>query len=97
MNRNDRIVCSGGSRISRRGRGPRGGGGMDSRGSYILKILYIEMKESGPLLRGGGVRWTRPLDPPMVWLVFLFKFKKSNNSYIHSRSNFLDFGRFSSL
>ena len=36
-------------------------GGVDSRGSYVLKILYVEKKESG----------TRPLDPPMhcvmVW------------------------------
>ena len=29
------------------------GGGVDSRGSYVLKILYVEMKESGPL--GWGV------------------------------------------
>ena len=28
------------------------GGGADSQGGYILKILYVEMKESGPL---GGV------------------------------------------
>ena len=35
---------------------------MDSRGGYILKILYVETKESGPL---GGVRWARPLDLPM--------------------------------
>ena len=25
------------------------GGGMDSRGGYISKILYVAMKESGPL------------------------------------------------
>ena len=24
-------------------------GGVDSRGSYVLKILYVETKESGPL------------------------------------------------
>ena len=29
-------------------RGPRRGG-MDSRGGYILKILYVKTKESGPL------------------------------------------------
>ena len=33
---------SGGSMISRRG-------GVDSRGSYVSKILYVETKESGPL------------------------------------------------
>ena len=37
-------------------------GGADSRGSYVLKILYDKMKESGPL---GGVRQAHPLDPPM--------------------------------
>ena len=26
-------------------------GGMDSQGGYVLKILYVEMKESGPLGR----------------------------------------------
>ena len=47
-------VCSGGSRISRRGgRGPRRGG-MDSQGGYDSKILYVKTKESGPL--GGGGR-----------------------------------------
>ena len=25
------------------------GGGVDSRGGYFLKILYVKMKESGPL------------------------------------------------
>ena len=30
---------------------------------YILKILYVKTKETGPL--GGGVRRARPLDPPM--------------------------------
>ena len=33
------------------GRGPRRGG-IDSRGSYVSKILNVEMKESRPL--GGG-------------------------------------------
>ena len=50
-------LCSAGSRISRRG-------GVDSRGGYLSKILYVKMKESGPL---GGVHWARPLDPPMLW------------------------------
>ena len=47
------------------GRGPRsGGGGVDSQGDYVLKILHVKMKESGPL---GGARTpdTSPLDPPM--------------------------------
>ena len=34
------------------GHGPRRDGGVDSRGGYVSKILYVEMKESGPL--GGG-------------------------------------------
>ena len=37
-------------------------GAMDSRGSYISKILYVKMKESGPV---GGVHWACPLDLPM--------------------------------
>ena len=41
----------------REGRGPRRGS-MDSRGGYVLKFLYVKMKESGPL---GGVRQARPL------------------------------------
>ena len=45
------LNCSGGSRISRRG-------SADSRGSYVSKILYIEMKESGPL--GGRAPGTPP-------------------------------------
>ena len=28
---------------------PVGGGGVDSRGGYVSKILYVKMKESGPL------------------------------------------------
>ena len=44
-----RQVCSGGSRISRRGGLDLVGGGVDSRGGYVLKILYVETKESGPL------------------------------------------------
>ena len=38
------------------------GGGVNSRGGYTSKMLYVKTKESGPL---GGVRWVRPLDPPM--------------------------------
>ena len=51
------VRFSGGSRISRRG------GGVDSRGGYFLKILYVKTKDSGPLV--GGVRRACPLDPPM--------------------------------
>ena len=39
---------------------------MDSRGGYILKILYVETKESGPL---GGRAPARP--PPQIrqWIL----------------------------
>ena len=41
---------SGGSRISHRGSVDLvGGGGMESRGGYVSKILYVKTKESGPL------------------------------------------------
>ena len=57
--------CSGGSRISRRGGVWTSQGGVDSRGGYISKILYVKTKEFEPL---GGVRRARhPLDPPMKW------------------------------
>ena len=40
------------------------GGAVDPRGGYVLKILHVKMKESGPV--GGGARRARPpLDPPM--------------------------------
>ena len=45
------------------GRRPRTGGDMDSLGGYVLKMLYVKRKESGPL---GGVHQARPLDPPMI-------------------------------
>ena len=51
-------------------RGPRRGG-VDSRGGYILKILYDKTKEFGAL---GGVRPACPLDPPMVTEEFSFLF-----------------------
>ena len=58
------IVYSGGSRISHRGGVDLVGGGVDSQGGYVSKILYVKMKELGPL---GGARAGRvPLDPPMV-------------------------------
>ena len=42
-------------------------GVIDSRGSYVSKILYVEMNEMKRIwiLRGGGVRRVHPLDPPM--------------------------------
>ena len=49
---------SGGSRISRRGGADLVGGGTNSRGSYVLKNLYVKTKESGPL--GGHA----PAAPP---------------------------------
>ena len=47
------LLClsSGGSRISRREGVDLVGGGVDSRGGYLSKILYVETKESG-LLEG---------------------------------------------
>ena len=38
------------------------GGSRISRGGDMSKILYVGMKELGPL---GGVTGARPLDPPM--------------------------------
>ena len=47
------------------GREPHTGGGVDSRGGYVSKILYVKMKESGPL---GGMCRPHPLDstPPTL-------------------------------
>ena len=42
-----------------------GGGGVDFREGYVSKILYVKMKESGPL-GGGGHVLDAPLDPPMT-------------------------------
>ena len=39
-------------------------GGVDSRGGYVLKILYVKTKETRPL-EGVCVPGT-PLDPPMM-------------------------------
>ena len=64
------MEISGGSRISRRGK-VNLLGGVDSRGGYVSKILYVETKESEPL---GGVRRARPLDPSMLGFVGLFYF-----------------------
>ena len=40
------------------GRGPRRGGGVDSRGGYVSENLYVKMKELGPL--GGRVPGAPP-------------------------------------
>ena len=50
------------------GHGPRMGG-VDFRGGYILKILYVKTKESRPL--GGRAPGTPPLDPPMLLKIIL--------------------------
>ena len=55
------IFNSGGSRISRRGRGPVGGGENLRCRQFSMK-MYAKMKELGPV---GGVCWPCPLDPPM--------------------------------
>ena len=64
------MLNSGGSRISRRGRRPRRGG-VDSRGGYVSKILYVKTKESGPLV--GGLRRPRPSRSANVkWLEIMY-------------------------
>ena len=40
------------------------GGGVDSRGGYVSKILYVKMKELGPL--GGAHAGCIPLDLPVL-------------------------------
>ena len=58
----------GGSRISCRGAVDLVGGGVDFRGGYVSKILYVKTKQSGPL--GGGVHCAPgmpALDPLMRW------------------------------
>ena len=50
---------------------PIGGrGGMNSRGSYISKILYVKTKESGPL--GGRVPGTTPSRSTNAWALLFF-------------------------
>ena len=54
-------TCSGGSRISRRGGVDlMGGGAVDPRGGYILKILHVKTKESGHVWGGGGTLGAPP-------------------------------------
>ena len=45
-------------------------GGVNSQGDYVLKILYVNMKESGPL--GRGVSWACPLDLPMCFITNVY-------------------------
>ena len=59
-----------------------GAGGFDSWSSYISKILYVEMKESGPLV--GGVRWARPLDLPLRFNINVFLLLNTMSMYRHS-------------
>ena len=80
------ILCSGGSRISRRGGVDLVRGAVDPRGGYVSKILHVKTKESGPV--GGGARRARPpLDPPMLWAIcwirctVYIKSEGSNSAY----------------
>ena len=50
------------------------GGGVDSRGGYVLKILYVKMKELGPL--GGHALGAPPLDLPMIMKMKESKWKQ---------------------
>ena len=60
-------LSSGRSRISRRWGVDLVGGGVDSRGSYVSKILYVKTKELGPL---GGARAPRSANAQRVcWLL----------------------------
>ena len=42
-------------------------GDVDFQDGYVSKILYVKMKESGPLGGGGRAPGTPPLDPPMMY------------------------------
>ena len=44
-------------------------GGVDSRGGYVSKNLYVKTKESGPL--GGRAPGTPPQDPPMISVILI--------------------------
>ena len=49
------------------------GGGVDSRGSYVSKILYVKTKELGPL--GGARAGHTPLDLPMTREIYCQEIK----------------------
>ena len=55
------------------------GGGVDSRGSYVSKILYVKTKELGPLGTWGTRRAHPPLDPPMSCLKSLLSVEQMVN------------------
>ena len=64
----EKIIASGGSRISRRGGSqPRrwggGGGGAPTPDAVAFRKICVKTKESGPL---GGACWVHPLDPPLI-------------------------------
>ena len=71
----EEIAFSGGSRVSRRG-------GVDLRGGYVTKILYVKTKESGPV-GGGACAGHAPLNPPMALISI-------NITYTIKRSEDLD-------
>ena len=54
------------------------GGGVDSRGGYVSKILYVKMKELGPL---GGRAPGAPLDPPMKYIHISMKMHCSKHCW----------------
>ena len=74
-----RTQNSGGSRISRRG-------GMDPRGGYVTKILYVKTKEFGPV--GGRAPGTPPLNPPMQntsnKYIYIIYVKHTTNTHTHT-------------
>ena len=66
---------SGGSRISRR-EGVDLVGGADSRGGYVSKILYVEMKEFGPFMNTPFV---------IIWVTLWITafYEKKDQSILH--------------
>ena len=83
--------CSGGSRISRREGGvDLVGGGVDSRGSYVSKILYVKTKELGPL--GGRARPPRSANEmspifPTIFDSITLSLYRCNRPNITTRQN----------
>ena len=65
--------------ISRRGGVDLVGGGVNSRGGYVSKILYVKMKESGPLVGGGGAAPGTPPRPANVLTCSLCSAKTCSN------------------
>ena len=48
-------------------------GGVDSRGGYVSKILYVKTKELGPLGGGRAPGAPPPLDPPMLSCTIVYQ------------------------